>query len=233
MPTIRQLQVLEHVKRPYKVFGIKDEKSYLDNIDYLASNIEQTDKGMRFDLAYEDQSCSFEISLSGKHNVLNAMGAIVMSHQLGASFEDINKVIREFDGVSRRLEILKEEKDFLIIDDYAHHPTELVATLNTLRAKYQDKKLVAVFEPHRYSRTQSFWNEFVDSFEKVDSLYVTPIYPASEQPIQYIDSEILVKNINEKFSNATFLPSLDDIRVLVNEYKNDNALLVTLGSRTN
>ncbi len=223
-------EILNQIKRPYKVFSIEGDKNYIENADYMASNLEHTDAGMSFDLKFEDQTCSFEIQLSGNHNVLNAIGSIVVAHQLGAKFEDIQKVISDFEGVSRRLEKLKNDDELLIIDDYAHHPTELVATISTLRKKYKNKKLIAIFEPHRYSRTQSFWKEFVESFEDVDSVYVSPIYPASEEPIQYIDSEILVKNINEKYSNAFFIKSLDDMKSILDENKNNNALIVTLGA---
>lgn len=223
-------EILKYIKRPYKVFSIEGDKKYIDSVDYIASHLIHTDAGMKFDLKYKEEKCNFEIQLSGNHNVLNAIGAIVVAHQLGASFNDIQKVISEFQGVSRRLEKIQDDNEILIIDDYAHHPTELVATINTLRKKYADKKLVAIFEPHRYSRTQSFWNEFVISFKNVDRVYISPIFPASEQPIQYIDSEILVKNINEKFSNASFISSLDEIEKIIDDNKNTDTLIVTLGA---
>lgn len=223
-------EILSKINRPYKVFGIDGEKRYIEKLDYVAKNISHTDQGMKFDLQCENDSANFEIRLSGKHNVLNAIGAIVVAHELGSSFKNISKVISEFEGVSRRLELLHEKDNFLIIDDYAHHPTELVATIETLKNKYPNKKLFVVFEPHRYSRTKNFWNDFVSSFEKVDHLYVSPIYPASEEPIDYIDSEVLVKNINEKYKNATYIDSLDRLAELVETHKDSNSLLVTLGA---
>lgn len=223
-------EILSQIKRPYKAFAIDGEKKYIENVEYLAKSLSYTEDGMKFDLCFKEQQCSFEIQLSGKHNVLNAVGAIVVAHQLGADFKDIQKVISSFEGVSRRLEKLKNDEELIVIDDYAHHPTELVATINTLRNKYDNRKLIAIFEPHRFSRTKNFWEEFVNAFEKVDKVYISPIYAASEAPIQYIDSEILVKSINEKYANATFIPSLSDMEKIINENKNTNTLIVTLGA---
>lgn len=223
-------ELLKEVKRPYKIFGIDSDEKYVDKVDYLASNVEHTNEGMKFILTHEEESYKFDIKLSGKHNVLNAIGAIVMAHQLGASFKEIAKVLPEFEGVSRRLEKLKEDEDLIVIDDYAHHPTELVATISTLRRRYKDKKLVTIFEPHRFSRTKNFWNEFVNSFAEADEVYISPIYPASEEPIQYIDSEILVKNINEKYKNAHFLHSLSEMKVVLEKFNKTNTVVVTLGA---
>ena len=223
-------EVLNLVNRPIKVFGIEGEKKFIEKLDYIASNVNHTEDGMAFTLEHLLEKEEFNIKLSGKHNVLNAIGAIIMAHNLGASFKQISSVLPEFEGVSRRLEKLYETDELTIIDDYAHHPTELEATISTLNKRYSNKKLVTIFEPHRYSRTKTFWNEFVEVFKSVDKVYISPIYPASEEPIQYIDSEILVKNINEKFSNASFIESLDSMSEIIKTHMNTNSVLVTLGA---
>lgn len=225
-------ELLSRVNRPYKVFGIEDEIKYINKVDYLASSVEHTEEGMKFILSFEQEKEEFEIRLSGNHNVLNAIGAIIVAHQLGSSFKEIAKVIYEFQGVSRRLETLYQNENLIIIDDYAHHPTEITATINTLKTKYPQKKLVVIFEPHRFSRTKNFWNDFVGAFNKADQLYVSPIYAASEAPIEYIDSEILVKNINEHKNHAQYINSLEEIEKIITFNKNEkrDTLILTIGA---
>ena len=223
-------QIVESMKRPYVTFGIEKEKSYLEDIDYMATNLQETQKGSSFILCHQDSKVKFEISLFGKHNVLNALGAISLCHCLGVSLEEIARVISQFKGVSRRLETLYESGEFCIIDDYAHHPTELTATVNTIRKRYSKHKIVVVFEPHRYSRTKSFWNEFVSSFDQADSVNVLPIYPASEKPIEYIDSEILAKHINERDVNAKYLVNYEQIEQVIKEEMSKQTVILTLGA---
>ena len=115
-------------------------------------------------------------------------------------------------------------------DDYGHHPTEINATLKTAKVKYPNHKIIAIFEPHRFTRTKEFWNEFVNCFSDVDQVYISPIYAASEEPIEYIDSEILVKNINEKFNNSQYIKSFDCLANIFNEYKNEKSIILTLGA---
>lgn len=222
--------LINNIKRPYTTFGIKDLPVKTKNLDYVASEIEQTELGTKFKVNYDNQQEAFEISLFGKHNVLNALGAISMCHKLGIELKDIAKVISNFRGVARRLELVYSSQDLIVIDDYAHHPTELIATVNTIKDRYQGHKIVVIFEPHRYSRTQNFWKEFVESFDKADQVYVLPIYSAGEKPIDYIDSEILAKHLNERNENAKYIASHDKISEIIRENLNNKAVVLTLGA---
>lgn len=222
--------LINNIKRPYVTFGIKGEEIKTNSLDYIASNIEQTDLGTKFSVEYDNQIESFEISLFGKHNVLNALGAISMCHKLGIELKEIASVISNFKGVARRLELVYNTKELLVIDDYAHHPTELVATVNTIKDRYKDRKLVVIFEPHRYSRTKNFWKEFVSSFDNADQVFVLPIYPAGEEPIDYIDSEILVKHLNERKIDAGYLDSFTKISEVINQNLDDKAVVLSLGA---
>lgn len=224
------LKLIEKLKRPYVTFGIEGKETNVEDIDYLASNLVEDESGCEFSLSVEDKIFKMKVKLNGEHNILNALGAISMAHKIGASLSDIARVIGDFEGVSRRQEIIYKNKDFLVMDDYAHHPTELVATINTVKKKFPDKKLVVCFEPHRYSRTKSFWNEFVASFDLVDEVNILPIYGASEAPIDYIDSEILVKNINERGISANYLKKVELLKDIFSENKSDNTVVLTLGA---
>lgn len=224
------INLINTLKRPYKTFGIKGKPALVEDIDFMASNLIEDETGARFDVEVKGEKVPFKIKLNGEHNVLNALGAISIAYSIGASLKDIATVIPEFEGVSRRQEIIFSENDFVIMDDYAHHPTELKATVSTLKKKFANKKLIVCFEPHRYSRTKNFWNEFVNSFEGADEVYVSPIYAASEKPIDYIDSEIMVKNICEKNIKAHYLISLNSMKDIFLKYRNTNTIVLTLGA---
>lgn len=222
--------LINNIKRPYITFGIKGKTAKAKSIDYLAYDLEQTDLGIKFKVEHNNQTETFEISMFGEHNVLNAVGAISMCHKLGVELKDIASVISNFKGVARRLELVYNHKNLLVIDDYAHHPTELLATVNTIRDRYKDKNVVVVFEPHRFSRTQNFWKEFVESFDRADQVFVLPIYPAGETPIDYIDSEILAKHINERNNNASFIESHKQISTIIKNNIDKNSIVLTLGA---
>lgn len=224
------IKLIDKLKRPYVTFGIKGKQSTISEIDYLASDLVEDESGCQFTLNVEKNTYQMKVKLNGEHNILNALGAIAMAHKIGADLSDIAKVIGDFEGVSRRQEIIYAKNDFLIMDDYAHHPTELVATINTVKRKFANKKLVVCFEPHRFTRTKSFWNEFVASFDLADEVNILPIYAASESPIDYIDSEIMVKNINERGIHANYLEKLEQLKDIFSENKNNNTVVLTLGA---
>ncbi len=223
-------EMIKEIKRPFLTFGIEGGEACVPNIDFVAKNITVEEDGTVFDLSFEGKITKFKISLFGDHNVLNALGAISISHELGASIEDIAKVIKDFEGVGRRLEVLYKDDKAIIIDDYAHHPTEINATIKSIKHRFPNKKLITVFEPHRYSRTKTFWHEFIDCFKDVDEAYISPIYAASETPIEYIDAEIMVKNINDKGTEATYIEDLDSLGKIFNKYKNQETVILTLGA---
>jgi UDP-N-acetylmuramate--alanine ligase len=161
--------------------------------------------------------------------VSNALAAISISLEVGIPLQTIQSGLLKFKGVGRRLEKLYEKDQFLIIDDYGHHPTEVKATVSSLRSVDQ-RPLCVIFEPHRYSRTQNFWKEFQECFEGVDELYLGPIYPASENPIPGITSEAMVNEMKAKGKKVDYLPSLDEMDQIIKDKKSKNYLVVTLGA---
>jgi len=163
------------------------------------------------------------------HNISNTLAAISISHEANLSWDVIQKGLLNFQGVGRRLEKLHEKNKFVVIDDYGHHPTEVRATISTLR-RVDERPLCVVFEPHRFSRTQNFWKEFQECFEGADELFLTPIYAASEKPIEGITSEAMVKEMKAKGKNVTFLNSLDEMKGLISDRKEKSCVFVTLGA---
>ena len=221
------VSIKSRVKRPVVWYGIETE---LKETDYLAKNIEISASGSKFDLYFQTQKlASIKTPLWGLHNISNTLAAIATSHQAGIEIEIIQSGLLKFQGVGRRLEKLYEKNNFLVIDDYGHHPTEVRATISTLRG-VDKRPMCVVFEPHRYTRTQNFWKEFQECFEGVDEIYLSPIYAASEQPIPGITTEELVKEMKLKGKNVEFLKSLDEMKVLIHEKKDKNYLFVTLGA---
>jgi|LUMW01.1.fsa_nt_gb UDP-N-acetylmuramate--alanine ligase len=223
-------QIIKNIRRPYITYAINTKEIYIDEVDYLAKNIVHKEQASYFTLQHENKEFTVEITLSGDHNIQNALAAISVSHQVGLELKDICEAISSFEGVGRRFESLYSDDNLVIIDDYGHHPTEIRATINTAKVKYKDRKFIAIFEPHRFTRTKEFWQEFVDSFEGIDEVYIAPIYAASEVPIQYIDSEVLVKNIREKYNNAFYLSRWDDVIEIIEKNKQDKTVIVSMGA---
>jgi len=141
------------------------------------------------------------VPLFGMHNALNAAAAVASGLELGLSFEEIARALACFGGVGRRLEQKGEFGGVLVVDDYGHHPTELAVTLDALRANFP-RRLVVIFQPHRYTRTRDHYREFAAVLAKADEVGILPIYPASEAPIDGIDSE-LIASLLEKNTGKT------------------------------
>jgi UDP-N-acetylmuramate--alanine ligase len=221
------LQIKSRVKRPIVWYGIDLAP---EAADYLASSVVLSATGSEFDLSFKGEKVlKFKTQLMGFHNISNTLAAIAISHQAGLDWDMIQKGLLSFQGVGRRLEKLYETENFVVIDDYGHHPTEVKATISTLR-KVDKRPLCVVFEPHRYSRTQNFWKEFQECFDGADELFLTPIYAASEKPLAGITSDAMVLEMKAKGMNVTLLNSLDEMKGLIQARKDKSCVFVTLGA---
>jgi len=148
-----------------------------------ASNVQVNAEGTIFDVAAEGKRLgTLKMQVPGRHNILNALAATVAGLELGISFAQIAEGLAAFEGVGRRLELKGEKEGVRVIDDYGHHPTEIRATLSALRERYPDNRLVVLFQPHRFTRTQSLWNEFSLCFDQADCVFILDIYPAGKPP---------------------------------------------------
>ena len=197
------MAVTRNIKKRWVTFGILEEGErptvYADNLVY-------SDKGSAFDVfANQTKLGGISINIPGRHNVLNALGAVTMAHFMGIDFESIRRGIRSFKGIERRFEKMMDGDGPEIFDDYAHHPTEIAATLNTFKKIRPHKKRVVIFEPHRFTRTKHHWNEFCSCFKDADEVYLLDIYSASEPPLAGIDSKALALAIGKPVLKQTIV----------------------------
>ena len=163
------------------------------NSDYAIGNILIKEGSYHFEITNQQKSFAFKAGLPGYHNVLNAGAAIALCNSyLNIPLADLVKPIANFKGVKRRFEYLVNQPMAVVIDDYAHHPEELNMIINSVKDLYPEKKITGVFQPHLFSRTQDFAQEFAQSLEQLDKLYLLEIYPAREKPIPGITSSYIV-----------------------------------------
>ena len=172
----------------------------IDNpADYIAKNIRYADLGSTFVVERMGQNLGeIQMTIPGKHNVYNALAVIAALIERGFEFDKIAPYFKEFTGMGRRFQKVAEFDNITIIDDYAHHPSEIKTTLDSV--KDLSNRTVAIFQPHRYTRLQNFWDEFLNSFDNVDKLIVLDVYGASEDYIEGITSEIFASKLHHKDS---------------------------------
>ena len=174
--------------------------------DFYAENI-RLDKGLYvFDLVTpDDKYLNLKLGIPALVNVENAVGACSAAIISGVKYEELLKSLPDFKGIRRRFDIRLKTDQFVLIDDYAHHPEEIKATINSVRALYPDQRITGVFQPHLFSRTKDFHKEFAESLSLLDELIMLDIYPARELPMEGVSSEMILdlvgidvkKNINK------------------------------------
>ena len=206
------------------------------NCDYKIVDILSIEGCQKFKIedSFLKKSHSFQINLPGRHNVFNAAASIVVAIQEGLDIEAIKKGVLDFSGVGRRYEKhvinIDKEKKFLI-DDYGHHPLEIRCNLDAIREEFQDKKILMIFQPHRYTRTAQLYDEFVDVLNRVDSLILLDIYSASEEPIKGITSSALAETIKQQgHKNVLHVKNHDDLFDIIKEKKDLFDVIVTQGA---
>ena len=167
--------------------------------DYSAFNINFSKKGYFFDLNTPSNTYkSVFFSQMGLHNLLNAIGAFAISSQVGINEKELCKALSTFKGIKRRFQVIVNSKKHVVIDDYAHHPNEINAVWNALKDLFPYEKKCVIFQPHLYSRTRDFMNEFAEALSQFNRVILLPIYPAREIPIEGIESSVLQRKIKSK-----------------------------------
>lgn len=203
---------------PIYYYGISDCN------DFLAYNIKYTTEGTEFDVNYKNKKIGhFKTKLFGKHNVLNCLAAISMGYIENIPYSNIYNSILTFKGAKRRFDQVKIN-NVIIIDDYAHHPSEINATLNATKQKYPNKKIVVVFQPHTYSRTKAYLNDFADVLSKADEVYITPIFGSARES----DGSISSKDLVSKIKNSNLL-TMNNINELLKNKDDDVVLFMGAG----
>lgn len=191
------LQEKINLKKMETRTGVEVKRYGLDSGQIFAQNVKPKGFGFEFELKESLANYGkFLLPLPGFHNVENATAALAVAHTLGVSYEALRKILPGFKGVKRRFEKVFENESVVLIDDYAHHPTEIDAAIKSLRALYPDKKLGVVFQPHLFSRTRDFALDFSNALSQVDKLWLLDIYPARETPISGITSKIVLDRVD-------------------------------------
>lgn len=214
----------------------KIEKRYLTygmsaQADYRATDVALLALGSRFRVVNHTGDLGwFELSVPGMHNVSNSLAAIAVARELDIDIEVIRKALKEFSGVQRRFQIKGEAKGILVVDDYGHHPTEIRATLAAAKAA-MNRRVVCLFQPHRYTRTQHLLEEFFTAFNQADKVVVTDIYAAGEQPIRGVTGQALLEGIKRHgHKDAVFLSAQEDAVKYFSETLREGDLFLTLGA---
>lgn len=195
------------------------------NSNYFISNYRVDDEVAHFDINFKKSITSIQFKMQGKHNALNALVAFAIGNFLGINNDDIQKSLSTFKGVKRRFSyILKSPR--VIIDDYAHHPTEIDAVQKSVKEMYPGKKITAVFQPHLYTRTRDFMDQFAESLSEFDEIILTDIYPAREEPIKNIDSQALLKKIK---NNRKLISKKSNLSSCLKNSKSDVFVIMGAG----
>lgn len=203
-----------------------DERAQLRAVDLAVSGA-----SMRFEVR-RDQEPLGEITLKvpGVHNVNNALAAIAAGMHLGVSFEDARRALAGYRAVARRFEVLGEAGGVVVVDDYAHHPTEVRATLRAARDAYSTRRLIAVFQPHLFTRTRDFHEQFGRVLAAADEVWISDVYPAREQPIEGVTGELVVDAARTAGADVRYEPELDALTVALRPTLRQGDLVVTLGA---
>ncbi|QOR65868.1 UDP-N-acetylmuramate--L-alanine ligase [Cytobacillus suaedae] len=190
--------------------------------DFQARNVNKSTKGTTFDVFVRGTLFStFSIPTYGDHSVLNALSVIALCHYENIDVEVIQERLKTFKGVKRRFSE-KQMGNQVLIDDYAHHPTEINATIDAARQKYPDREIVAVFQPHTFTRTQTFLNEFADSLNKADHVYLCDIFGSAREN----QGKLTIHDMIERIENCTLLSEEDTSSL----QQHDNAVIIFMGA---
>ncbi|TCT13064.1 UDP-N-acetylmuramate--L-alanine ligase [Natranaerovirga pectinivora] len=205
--------------------------SDMNKHDYSADNIEYNALAHgSYDLIYKGKKLDrIQLQVTGLHNIYNSLSAIASSLELGITLDDIKEGLLQFNGTQRRFEYKGTVSGVTIIDDYAHHPTEILATL-TATENYPHKRVWCVFQPHTYTRTKAFLDEFATSLSLADKIIVTDIYAAREKDPGDIHATDLLNKLTELGKEAYYISSFDDIECFLLQNCADGDLLITMGA---
>ncbi|MCD9472285.1 UDP-N-acetylmuramate--L-alanine ligase [Photobacterium phosphoreum] len=223
-PVVREL--LPRVGRPMLTYG------FAEDADVRLVNYTQTGQQGHFTVLRNDKpALNITLNIPGKHNALNATAAIAVATEEGVSDDAIMRALVEFEGTGRRFDHLGEfdtgNGNVMLVDDYGHHPSEVDVTIQAARAGWPDKRLVMIFQPHRYSRTRDLYDDFANVLEQVDVLVMLDVYSAGETPIAGADSRSLCRTIRSRAKiDPIFVPQAENLpAILANIIKNDDLVL--------
>jgi UDP-N-acetylmuramate--alanine ligase len=222
--------ILSVVGRPYHTYGFGEDA------DIRAVNVQRLGLQSRYEVLRADRApLTVTINLPGRHNVLNSLAAVAVANELDIPDEVIQQALASFQGIDRRLQQLGEIQwpggRALIVDDYAHHPTEVTATLEAARQGWPTRRLVLVFQPHRYTRTRDLLDDFGRVLGECDVLLVTEVYAAGEAPIAGADGRAICRAVRSRgLMEPVFVESVDDLAESLRAVLHDGDVVLTMGA---
>ncbi len=224
-------KIMGSILKPFKTYGF-DPRA-----DYFAHDVHHQGQQSWFQVSRADcrEWLQVKLNLPGKHNVLNALAAIAVAHEVGVADASIISALAGFQGIARRCQVLGDltiqGKKVLIIDDYAHHPREIDATLQAVRSGWPDKRVVVIFQPHRYTRTRDLFEDFCQVLAETDRLLLLEIYSAGEKPVAGADGRSLCRAIRQRGQvDPIFIEKREEIPQLLENFVEENDLLLVLGA---
>lgn len=226
-------RLIERSDKRFVTYGIESKEACSEgDCDFIARNIKHRNLGSTYDLYHADRYlASVKLNVPGIHNVYNSLATIVLSVELGLNLDTILDALSQFSGVKRRFQLIGETPEVTLVDDYAHHPTEVKATLSA--AKSGDwERLICVFQPHRYSRTKFLGREFGLAFEDADLVVLTDVYAAGEEPMPGVTGKVIVDAVlmESPRKNVVYLPNKGEIPKFLLETVREGDLVLTMGA---
>jgi UDP-N-acetylmuramate--alanine ligase len=218
--------IIPRLRKRYLTYGLTSQA------DLQGKEIVREPGGMSFEAVFRGNSMGkVLVGIPGEHNVLNSLAALGVALELGISMDSVRQGLKDLGGLARRFQVKGERRNILVLDDYGHHPSEIVATLKATREWFPERRVVVVFQPHRYSRTKDLFDRFVTSFNEADVLLVTAIYPAGEPSIPGITGETLAEGIKmHGHKDVCFCGGKEETLEKLLSIVQEGDLVVTLGA---
>ncbi len=218
--------IIPRLKKRYLTYGMTSQA------DLKGRDLEKEKLGVSFEALYHNNSLGrIVVGIPGEHNMLNALAATAVGLELDLDIGVIKEGLKNLGGLARRFQLKGEKRDILVLDDYGHHPTEITATLKTAKECWPERRLIVVFQPHRYTRTEALFDRFVISFNEADVLIVPPIFPAGETAIDGVTGEWLSRGIKEHgHKDVIFSSTQEDALSTLLSILRPGDLVITLGA---
>jgi len=216
------LNIKDRIKRRIIMYGLSE------HAQLKAYDLKQKNFGTIFKVSWDNKTLSrFEINIPGRHNVINSLASIGVGLELEISIKQIREALKMFKGVHRRIEYHGSLNNIMVFEDYGHHPTEISITLQTIKEYFPDKRIISIFQPHRYTRTYYLFDQFSRAFIFANIVIITEIYPAHEIPIPGINGEALSRRICKEQENIYFIKSFSEIiKFLKKTVRPDDIIMV-------
>lgn len=217
--------IIHKIERPVTTYGMSRDAAF------RAKELEFKENKSTYSLFRAEENLGkIHLNVPGEHNIMNSLGAVALGFELGLSFNSIKNGLLDYKGVRRRFDIKGSHNDVMVVDDYAHHPTEVSTTIEAAK-KGWNRKLIVVFQPHLYTRTKEFYKEFAKSLEKADFIIITSIYPSREKPIPGITSKLISDYIDKTKKDVLFnVNEVDQAITILNEIAKPGSMILTLGA---